>query len=129
MSEPEGAQGERGVTRADRPALAPGGLSEERAESESPYISDVPAADALVAWREARAAAGCPGRVEAVRLPVAEAVGRVTAGAVWAARSSPAFDSAAMDGISVAESCARYSASPVPSASGMSRSDCSLRSG
>jgi putative molybdopterin biosynthesis protein len=69
--------------------------------AESPYVSDVPAAAALVAWREARSAAGCPARVEAVCLPVAEAVGRVTAGPVWAARSSPAFDSAAMDGIAV----------------------------
>ena len=58
--------------------------------AESPYVSDVPAAAALVAWREARSAAGCPARVEAVCLPVAEAVGRVTAGPVWAARSSPA---------------------------------------
>jgi putative molybdopterin biosynthesis protein len=69
--------------------------------AESPFISDVPAAQALAAWRDARAAAGCPARVEAVRLPVAEVVGRVTAEPVWAARSSPAFDSAAMDGIAV----------------------------
>ena len=34
MSEREGSQRERGVTRADRPARAPGGLSEERAPSE-----------------------------------------------------------------------------------------------
>jgi len=32
MSEHESPQGERGATRAGRPALAPGGLSEERAE-------------------------------------------------------------------------------------------------
>ena len=70
-------------------------------EPESPFVSDVPAAEALAAWRAARAAAGCPERVEAVRLPVADAVGRVTAAPVWAARSSPAFDSAAMDGIAV----------------------------
>jgi putative molybdopterin biosynthesis protein len=69
--------------------------------AESPYISDVPAAEALAAWREARAAAGCPARVEAIRVAVADAVGRVTAAPVWAARSSPAFDSAAMDGIAV----------------------------
>jgi putative molybdopterin biosynthesis protein len=36
-----------------------------------------------------------------VRLPVADAVGRVTAEPVWALRSSPAFDSAGMDGIAV----------------------------
>ena len=67
----------------------------------SPFVSDVPAAQALAAWREARAAAGCPARVEAVRVPVGEAVGRVTAEPVWAGRSSPAFDSAGMDGIAV----------------------------
>jgi hypothetical protein len=32
MSEREGSQRERGATRADRLALAPGGLSEERAQ-------------------------------------------------------------------------------------------------
>ncbi|MFC5948042.1 molybdopterin biosynthesis protein [Pseudonocardia lutea] len=67
----------------------------------SPYLSDVPADLALAAWAEARAAAGCPPRVEVVRVGVAEAVGRVTAQPVWARRSSPAFDSAAMDGIAV----------------------------
>jgi len=34
VSERECSQRERGVTRADRPALAPGGLSEERAETD-----------------------------------------------------------------------------------------------
>ncbi|WIX83495.1 molybdopterin biosynthesis protein [Amycolatopsis carbonis] len=67
----------------------------------SPFISDVPAAEAHAAWREARAAAGCPARVEAVRVPVGAAVGRVTAEPVWARRSSPAFDSSGMDGIAV----------------------------
>ncbi|CAM3308042.1 molybdopterin biosynthesis protein [Kibdelosporangium persicum] len=67
----------------------------------SPFVSDVPAAQAHAAWREARAAAGCPARVETVRVSVGEAVGRVTAEPVWARRSSPAFDSSAMDGIAV----------------------------
>ncbi len=67
----------------------------------SPFVSDVPAAQALAAWQDACAAAGCPDRVEAVRVPLAEAVGRVTAEPVWARRSSPAYDSAAMDGIAV----------------------------
>jgi len=67
----------------------------------SPFVSDVPAAQALAVWRDARAAAGCPPRVGVVRVPVGEAVGRVTAEPVWAVRSSPAFDSAAMDGIAV----------------------------
>jgi putative molybdopterin biosynthesis protein len=67
----------------------------------TPFIRDVPAAEALAAWRAACAAAGCPDRVDAVRLELAEAIGRVTAEAVWATRSSPPFDAAAMDGIAV----------------------------
>lgn len=67
----------------------------------SPFVSDVPAAEATAAWRAACADTGCPQRVDAVRVPVADAVGRVTAEPVWARRSSPAFDSAAMDGIAV----------------------------
>ena len=69
--------------------------------SSSPFISDIPAAEALEAWRTACAVAGCPERVPAVRVPIGDALGRVTAAAVWARRSSPAFDSAGMDGIAV----------------------------
>jgi len=68
---------------------------------DSPFIKDVPAAQALAAWRAAREAAGCPDRVPAVTVPVAEAAGLVTAAPVWAVRSSPPFDAAGMDGIAV----------------------------
>jgi putative molybdopterin biosynthesis protein len=67
----------------------------------TPFIRDVPAAEALDAWRAACAAAGCPARVETTRLGLHEAVGRVTAEPVWATRSSPSFDASAMDGIAV----------------------------
>ena len=67
----------------------------------TPFIHDVPAAEALAAWDEACAAAGCPARLETIRLPLDEALGRVLAEPVWAARSSPPFDAAAMDGIAV----------------------------
>ena len=67
----------------------------------TPYIHDVPAAEATAAWRAALTAAGCPARVEPVRLALKDAVGRVTAEPVWATRSSPAFDASAMDGIAV----------------------------
>src|SRR5512146_808392 len=67
----------------------------------SPFIRDVPAAQALDAWRAARAAGGCPERLPAVTVPVAEAASFVTAEPVWAVRSSPPFDAAAMDGIAV----------------------------
>ena len=68
---------------------------------DSPFIRDVPAARALAAWQAARDAAGCPARLPAVAVPVAEAAGRVTAAPVWATRSSPPFDAAGMDGIAV----------------------------
>src|SRR6201984_247237 len=66
---------------------------------DSPFIKDVPAAQALPAWRAAREAAGCPERLPAVTVPVAEAAGLVTAAPVWAVRSSPPFDAAGVDGI------------------------------
>src|SRR5688572_8246671 len=67
----------------------------------APFIHDRPAAEAFAAWQEACAEAGCPERVETVRLPLDQAVGRVTAEPVWAKTSSPPFDAAAMDGIAV----------------------------
>jgi putative molybdopterin biosynthesis protein len=68
---------------------------------DSPFIKDVPAAQALAAWHAAREAAGCPERLPVVTVPVAEAAGLVTAAPVWAVRSSPPFDAAGMDGIAV----------------------------
>ena len=69
--------------------------------SESPFVHDLPAAEATAAWAGARDRAGCPTRVEAVTVPVGEALGRVTAEPVWARLSSPDYDAAAMDGIAV----------------------------
>jgi putative molybdopterin biosynthesis protein len=69
--------------------------------ADSPFIRDVPAARALDAWRGARDAAGCPARLPAIRVPVQDAAGLVTAEPVWATRSSPPFDAAGMDGIAV----------------------------
>src|SRR5215207_10491823 len=81
----------------------------------TPFIHDRPAAEALAAWEEACAAAGCPERLEAVGLRLDEAVGRVTAEPVWARTSSPPFDAAAMDGIAVraAETVGASETSPV----------------
>ena len=61
----------------------------------APFLSDIPAAEALAAWL-----AGVS-RVDAVDVALADALGRVTAAPVWALRSSPAYDAAAMDGIAV----------------------------
>ncbi|HXY43740.1 MAG TPA: molybdopterin biosynthesis protein [Acidimicrobiales bacterium] len=75
--------------------------SPPRATPPSPFISDVPAAEAVRAWKAACTAAGCPERLPAVSMPVGDTLGRVTAESVWARRSSPPFDSAGMDGIAV----------------------------
>jgi putative molybdopterin biosynthesis protein len=80
----------------------------------APFIHDRPAAEALAAWAEACAAAGCPERVEAVRLPLDQAVGRVTAEPVWARSSSPPFDAAAMDGVAVHSSDTRGASETTP---------------
>jgi putative molybdopterin biosynthesis protein len=66
-----------------------------------PFIRDRPAAEALSAWHESCAAAGCPARLPAERVSLDAAIGRVTAEPVWAPGSSPAYDAAAMDGIAV----------------------------
>jgi putative molybdopterin biosynthesis protein len=67
----------------------------------SPFLRDVPLARARAEWQRCRAATGCPERLATERVTVEVAVGRVTAAPIWAVRSSPPFDSAAMDGIAV----------------------------
>jgi putative molybdopterin biosynthesis protein len=69
--------------------------------SSNPFVRDLPADEALAAWRDACRAAGCPDRVPGHTVPLADAAGRVTAAPIWAHRSSPSFDAAAMDGIAV----------------------------
>src|ERR1700761_3645983 len=68
---------------------------------DSPFIKDMPAAQALAAWRAAREAAGCPERLSAVTVRVTEPAGLLPAAPVWPVRSSPPFDAAGMDGIAV----------------------------
>lgn len=68
---------------------------------DSPFLSDVPADEAVTAWLDACRSGDCAERLEWSRVPVAEALGRVTAEPVWATRSSPSSDLAAMDGIAV----------------------------
>ena len=62
----------------------------------APFLSDIPAAEALAAWLGA-----VPERLAPVELALADALGRVTAAPLWALRSSPAYDASAMDGIAV----------------------------
>jgi putative molybdopterin biosynthesis protein len=87
------------------------------------FVSDRPAAEAAAAWREACAAAGCPARLEPVRVGLAEAVGRGAAEPVWARRSSPPYDAAAMDGIAVraADTAGARETAPIRLAAGAFR--------
>ena len=62
----------------------------------TPFLSDIPPAEALATWL-----AAIPERLDVVELELAAALGRVTAAPIWALRSSPAYDAAAMDGIAV----------------------------
>jgi putative molybdopterin biosynthesis protein len=61
------------------------------------FLRDVPADEALTAWLQALEQR----RLDAIEAPLHDALGRVTAAPVWALRSSPAYDAAAMDGIAV----------------------------
>ena len=61
-----------------------------------------PPTEALAAWRRRLRRRRVPrARSRGHASALADAVGRVTAEAIWARRSSPAFDAAAMDGIAV----------------------------
>jgi putative molybdopterin biosynthesis protein len=57
---------------------------------------------------------GCPSRVPAVTVALDEALGRVTAEPIWASRSSPPFDAAAMDGIALLAADTRGASETTP---------------
>jgi putative molybdopterin biosynthesis protein len=65
------------------------------------YLHDLPLTEALSRWEAVMDAADCRLPLEAETVPVGDALGRVTAEPVWATRSSPPFDAAAMDGVAV----------------------------
>lgn len=65
------------------------------------YLSDIPLDEAIQKFDHALQEAGALLRSPAEEVSLEEAIGRVTAEPVWAASSSPHYDSAAMDGIAV----------------------------
>jgi putative molybdopterin biosynthesis protein len=65
------------------------------------YLSDIPLSEALQKFHDALAEAGALTPAEAETLALDQTHGRVTASPVWAARSSPHYDAAAMDGAAV----------------------------
>jgi putative molybdopterin biosynthesis protein len=65
------------------------------------YLSDIPLSEALQKFHHALVEVGALSLAEAETLALDQAHGRVTAVPVWAARSSPHYDAAAMDGVAV----------------------------
>jgi putative molybdopterin biosynthesis protein len=65
------------------------------------YLDDIPLPDALARFKDALKAADAAERSDPETIPLAGATGRVTASPVWARRSSPHYDAAAMDGAAV----------------------------
>src|SRR3712207_4823881 len=65
------------------------------------YLEDIPLDEARRRFDDALAKAGALEPIAGERVPVQEALGRVTAGPVWAALSNPHYHGAAMDGAAV----------------------------
>ena len=65
------------------------------------YLEDIPLDEARRRFDAALAKADALKAIEPERVPVADALGRVTAGPVWAALSNPHYHGAAMDGAAV----------------------------
>ncbi len=65
------------------------------------YLDNLPLADAIAKYSDALKAAGIGGPLGGERIPVGDALGRVTSEAVIAKISSPFYHSAAMDGYAV----------------------------
>ncbi len=80
------------------------------------YLQDIPLDEALQKYRRAMDDAGAMERTDAESVPVQDALGRITALPVWARRSSPHYDAAAMDGVAVrsADTVGASEVSPLP---------------
>ena len=65
------------------------------------YLSDIPLNEAIRKFDRALACAGTIQHTASETVPLDRANGRVTAEPVWAERSSPHYDAAAMDGVAV----------------------------
>ena len=65
------------------------------------YLQDIPLHEATARYTDAliQADALTPSGPE--RIPIQDALGRITAEPVWAARSVPHYDASAMDGVAV----------------------------
>ncbi len=65
------------------------------------YLSDISLDEAIRRFDDALARAGAREQTKPETIPLDQAHGRITAEPVWAERSSPHYDAAAMDGVAV----------------------------
>ena len=65
------------------------------------YLQDIPLDEARARYGDALSKAGALERAAVETVPIQDALGRITAAPVWAARSAPHYDAAAMDGVAV----------------------------
>ncbi len=65
------------------------------------YLSDIPLDEAQAAFRAALSAAGLDNKLDVATVPVADALNRVTAEAIFARLSSPHYHASAMDGFAI----------------------------
>jgi len=76
-------------------------MGEHAADERNIYLEDIPLEEAQARLQAALREAGRDGPLPGERVPLDEAVGRVTADAVWAKISAPHYHAAAMDGYAV----------------------------
>lgn len=80
------------------------------------YLQDIPLAVATARYNDALEQADALTLSEPERIPIQDALGRITAEPVWAARSVPHYDASAMDGVAVrsADTVGASETSPLP---------------
>ena len=65
------------------------------------YLQDIPLDEASERYNDALNQAGALTPTDSEQVPIQDALGRITADAIWALRSVPHYDAAAMDGVAV----------------------------
>ena len=65
------------------------------------YLQDIPLNEASVRYTNALSQANALTPPKPERIPIQDALGRITAEPIWAARSVPHYDASAMDGVAV----------------------------
>ena len=65
------------------------------------YLQDIPLHEASDRYNHALNQAGALTPTDSEQVPIQDALGRITADAIWALRSVPHYDAAAMDGVAV----------------------------